>query len=114
MNGRHLHIQPHGGRHGLGNGVRDVVKFQIEEDAGTGRANALHDVRPGGNEQFLADLERADGGRDLFRKFQGQFRGGHIQRNDDGISHFFNHKWTRINSDLIPDCKWKPPAQLDG
>ena len=74
MNRQHLHIEPRGGSDGLGDSVRDVVKFQIEKDRRARRAHATNDVRSGGNKKFLANLERADGGRDEFRKFQCLFR----------------------------------------
>ena len=92
MDGEHLHIELHGGRHRLRNRIGDVVKFQVEKHAGTGGANALHDVRTGGGEQLAANLERADGRRDLFREFQSPFRVRHIERGDDWIAHGLNIK----------------------
>ena len=87
VDGQHLHIQPEGRSDGLGDGVRDVMKFKIKEHACTGRADFLHDVRPGGGEQFAADLECTDRRGDFIGELQGLFCCGHVQCRNDGILH---------------------------
>ena len=45
----------------VADGVRDVVKLQIEEDAVAALGERAHDRGPFGGEQPAADLESADG-----------------------------------------------------
>ena len=97
VDGEHLHVEPDSGHDRLGDGIRDVVKFQVEKYARARRANFFHDVRPGGGEQFAADLECANRRGDLRRKFQRLFRRRHVERRDDGI--FVSHKRTQLNTD---------------
>ena len=87
MHGEHLHVQSHRRGDSFGDGVRDVVKFQIKEHRGSRRANLPDDVRPGAREQFAANLECADYRRDFFGQLQRGFGRWHIQRGDDGIAH---------------------------
>ena len=46
VDGEHLHAETCGSSDGLGDGVRDVVKFEVEENGGTGAANLADDLRP--------------------------------------------------------------------
>ena len=50
MHGEHLHVEAYRGCDGLGDRVRDVMKFQIQKHRRAGRANPPHYVRPGGSE----------------------------------------------------------------
>ena len=47
VHGEHLHVQLHRRGDGLGDGVGDVVKFQIQEHQRAPFANPAHDVRSG-------------------------------------------------------------------
>ena len=84
---QHLHVELHRCRHCFGDGAGNIVKFQVEENGRAGGPNASHDVRPGADEQFLADLERAHNWRELFHQFERHFRLRDIQRNDNWIVH---------------------------
>jgi len=57
----------------LGDRVWDVVKFQVEEDAGTSVAHAFDDVRASGSEEFAANFEGSNGRGQLARQFKGLF-----------------------------------------
>ena len=79
MDGQHLHVEFHGGLDGLGDGVGYVMELEVEEHGGPGGTDAADDVRPGADEQFLADLEGADGRRDLPGKLEGGFGIGNLR-----------------------------------
>ena len=85
--GEELHIQTRGTGNGLGDGVRNVVKFQVEENLGSGVAHALDDIWPCGDKEFLANFEGADGGGYLGSEGQCFVGSGDIERSDDGIAH---------------------------
>ena len=85
VDGEHLDIEPRGAGDGFGDGVGDVVKFEIEEHARAGVAHAADDVGAFGDEEFFADFECADGGGELFSERQCAGGVGHVQRGDDGI-----------------------------
>ena len=56
----HPRAQPRGRTNRACDGVGDVVKLQIEEDAIASRGELLDDRRPQAGEQATADLETAD------------------------------------------------------
>src|SRR6266576_2364792 len=87
MNRKHLDVQFHGGGDGLGNRVRDVMKFQIEKYRGAGASNEADNVGAGAGEKLAADFEPAHERRDLLDQVQRQFSRGHIQRGNDWVSH---------------------------
>ncbi len=70
----HVHKLHAGHRHArqnrAGNGVRDVVEFQVKEDAGAECGYFAHRLRTRRREQLAADLEHADKIGNLFREFQ--------------------------------------------
>src|SRR6266571_8175531 len=59
----------------------------VEENRRAGGPNASHHGRPGADEQFLADLERAHNRRELFHQSERHIRLRDIQRNDQWIVH---------------------------
>ena len=87
MDSDHLHIKPGGRGHGLGDGVGDVMKFQVQEDQRARGPDLFDDVRPGAGEEFVADLESAADRRELVHEFQGGLGGRGIQGDKNWISH---------------------------
>lgn len=87
VHGEHLHVEVNGGGDRLGDGIRDVVEFQIKEDGGAERANSPHNIRACGCEEFLADLEGPYGGAQPMGERQGSVCGGDIESDDDRIVH---------------------------
>ena len=71
----------------LGNGVRDVVEFQIKEHGGAGVANLFYDVRPGGGEKFAAYFKGAGDRANFAGQRQRRPGGRNIQSDNDWVSH---------------------------
>src|ERR1039457_5232802 len=92
MNREHLHVESRGRGDGSGDGVRDVVKFEVQKNGRARVAHAADDVRPGAGEKFAADFECADGRRDFMGELQSLFRRWQVERGDDRISHELNIK----------------------
>ena len=87
MDGEHLDVQARGGGHGFGDGVRDVVKFEVEENGSTGPPNLANDVGSGAGEEFAADFESSDVRRELGDESQGAIGARNVEGDDDRIRH---------------------------
>ena len=66
--------------------VWNIVKFQVKKHRRARVADAPDDVRPGGDEEFLAHLERAHDRRELLHEVQRGVHVRHVERDDDGIT----------------------------
>ena len=87
VDGQQIHLQPGGSGDGLSNGVRDVVKLQVQEHLRAGAADLADDVRPGADEEFLAHLEGPDHRCQRLAQRECGVGGGNVERGDDGIVH---------------------------
>ena len=86
---RSVHIdQPHAhvGRHfaGLGNGVGNIVVFQIQKQFEALLNQLFHQAAAGSGEEFFADFELAQFGRQAAHKGKRVVFVGKIQRDNDG------------------------------
>ena len=81
----HPRARRHRGLHRAGDGVRDVVKLQIEEDA-IALARELADHRRSrGREELLADLEAADRSAQRVGELDGPGRRFDIQGDENRV-----------------------------
>lgn len=60
VDGEHLDIEERGGFDGFGDGIGNVVEFEVEEDVGTGSPDLFDDLGATADEEFLADFEGTD------------------------------------------------------
>ncbi len=58
------------GEHGAGNGVRNVVEFQVEKNAGAERCDFFNGGGTRSRKELVADLEHTDKIGDLLCEFQ--------------------------------------------
>ena len=90
-----MHIQhpdaklQRGGAYGAGHGVRDVMKFEIEEDVEAALADFLHQGGTAGGEKFLAYLHAAIVGIEPVQQAQNFLFPGEIERDDYALAVFF-------------------------
>src|SRR3972149_1290538 len=68
---------------GAGDGVRNVVEFQVEENIETALREFFNQRRAGGSEQLLANLEPARAGFEARGERQRRVRGREIERDND-------------------------------
>ena len=95
MEGEHPDWQPAAGLHRFSNGVGNVVKLEIEEDAEPKIGNLAHGVRAAGGEHFQPDLHPAHGSLQL-AKGGGDFsRRGRVEYKDQ----FARHRWKSVGID---------------
>ena len=57
VDGEHVHAEGSGGADGSGDGVGDVVEFEVEEDGMAALEEGLEDGGSGGDEELKADFE---------------------------------------------------------
>jgi hypothetical protein len=90
VDGKHLDIELNGGSDSFGDGVGDVVKFQVEKDIQAESAHLPDNIGTAGGEEFAADLDGAEGGGELTGESEALIGGGNIQCEDDRITHWGN------------------------
>ncbi len=78
-------VQPRDRAHGAGDGVRDVVKLQVEEDRHTQIDNSLHAIRAVSREKLQPGLHSADMAAQRFGPGQGLVEIGGVEGDKDGI-----------------------------
>jgi len=96
----HPRAQRGGGAAGAGNGVRDVVEFQVQENRQAQLVEAGDDRRPLRGEKFLADLHSAAAAAQAAGDRQRFGAGGIVQCDDD------RHAWIRIAHVHSPSMPW--------
>ena len=87
MDGQHLHVKPRRGGDRPGDGVRDVVKFQIKEDSRPGFADFIYNPGPAAVNNSLPILKPPTTGANSRDQSQCRFRGRNIQRGNNWVSH---------------------------
>jgi hypothetical protein len=63
------------------------VKLEVEEDARAGGSEFPDDIGSGADEEFLADLERANERSDALCQSHGGIGGGEVQGDNDRVTH---------------------------
>ena len=90
-----MHIQhpdaklQRGGAYGAGHGVRNVMKFEVEEDVEAALADILHQGGTAVGEQLLAYFHPAIVGVEPFQQAQNFLFRGEIERDDYALAVFF-------------------------
>src|SRR3954469_10693416 len=95
MNVEHPDAEPGCGPDGTCDGVRDVVKLQIEEHAVTARRELLDEPWSCGSEQAAADLEATDGSAQAIGHRPRVGHGVYVQ-GDEKLLHLFQLPVRRI------------------
>ena len=73
-------------QHGAGNGIRNIVEFQIEKNARPQCGNFPHSRRTRRGKKLAANLEHSDKIGNLLREFQRGIKGIKIESNDQAAS----------------------------
>ena len=87
VDGEHLDVQLHGGGHGLGNSVGDIVELQIKEHRRSHPAKPAHHVRPCAGKQLAAHFKTAGHWRERFGELQRRLGARHVEGHNDRIAH---------------------------
>jgi len=85
MNGCHLDAEIAGGADRTPDGVRDVVKFEIQEDPVTGGGEFPDKGGPGSREELKPHFEKAHMARQEINPGPGGAGVGHIERQNDFV-----------------------------
>jgi len=99
-------------------GVRNVVKLQIEPDFCTGGQNRAHNFRSFGGVKLEADLEKGDFPAELLNEFEGLFLGRDVECDDDFVGCHGNiGMWpgcpAEIFSAAFSSAGYKPAGRTD-
>src|SRR5205085_11552886 len=86
----HGDAQPGSLDDGMGDRVRDVMVFEVQENFATRADNFAHDLRATGREKLTSDLEHADRIVKLFDELQRLLARTYIQDDDDLVMHSIN------------------------
>ena len=87
MDGDESHIQRRRRAHGMGNSLRNVVKFQIEKDVDPLPPQGANEVGPLPGEELHADLEEAQVRLEPPYERKGVRRGVHVESENEFVGH---------------------------
>src|SRR5215831_1268002 len=98
MDREHLHTESARRLHCSRDGVRDIVKLEIEPDLRALGQNGAHNFGTFGRVKLQADFEKRDFAAKLLNEFERLFRCRDVQRHDDFVSGVYHSHFLVVMS----------------
>lgn len=86
VQGEEFNAEGCGGTDGAGDGVGNVMEFEVEEDGVAAPSNPIEDGWPSGDEEFQSDLEPADGAVELVDELERGGGVGIVKRDNQAVT----------------------------